>query len=77
MGLQSRLNREMLHLENTLRTPRKTVKVDLKVGGSQKRESEIHKTASELLFYGGGDGARTHDLLTASQVLFQLSYAPA
>ena len=53
------------------------MKVDLKVGGSQKRESEIHKTASELLFYGGGDGARTHDLLTASQVLFQLSYAPA
>ena len=30
-----------------------------------------------LGFCGGGDGARTHDLLTASQVLFQLSYAPA
>ena len=25
---------------------------------------------------GGDDGARTRDLLTASQVLFQLSYAP-
>ena len=28
------------------------------------------------LFSGGDGGARTHDLLTASQTLSQLSYAP-
>ena len=27
-------------------------------------------------FFGGGDGARTHDLLNANQALSQLSYTP-
>lgn len=30
-----------------------------------------------LLFFGGDNGARTRDLLTASQALSQLSYTPA
>lgn len=29
-----------------------------------------------LLFFGGDNGARTRDLLTASQALSQLSYTP-
>ena len=29
-----------------------------------------------LSFYGGDNGARTRDLLTASQALSQLSYTP-
>ena len=41
------------------------MKVELKVEISQQYESEIHKIAFELLLYGGGDGARTHDLLSA------------
>jgi hypothetical protein len=44
---------------------------------SRPRQNPMsHHMTAEQRFLGGGDGARTHDLLTASQVLFQLSYAP-
>ncbi len=36
----------------------------------------IPDTIADLRVFGGGDGTRTHDLLTASQMLYQLSYTP-
>ena len=38
-------------------------------------ETRVRQTYS-LINFGGGKGIRTPDLLTASQALYQLSYAP-
>ena len=50
--------------------------VNLDVWRVEKQKDHIRIFRSDVVFSSGEDGARTHDLLTASQVLSQLSYFP-
>ena len=46
------------------------------VYSKKAKKNPLSKYTSKAGFFGGDNGARTRDLLTASQALSQLSYTP-